>query len=263
MPTYRTADGAKLFYQVKGRECGNRPLVLVHGWCSNSTHWLAQTRHFSRRHRILLVDRRGMGRSETPGIGHTAAQHAQDIAAIAKQEGIKGAIVLGHAGGGPTTLELGGSYPKLARAIVMIDSAMYPLARLDDPKNLFGSLLAGMIDELESSKGKAALRKMYRGYFSKHCDKHLVKQAVDDALRTPLPVAVAELKQMAVSTADMARKVKQPTLWLTAAGVDQAFIQEQMAQVEFGQVVGAAHFPQMEVPVQTNAMLQNFIDRVR
>src|SRR5712692_1285195 len=38
MPTFRTEDGAELYYNVEGTERGNPPLIFIHGWCSNLTH---------------------------------------------------------------------------------------------------------------------------------------------------------------------------------------------------------------------------------
>ena len=126
MSNYDTEDGARLFYRVQGKDAGQPPLIMVHGWCSNLTHWDPVVKHFGRRHRILRIDRRGMGRSTTTGSGHTAEQHAADISEIAKLEGFRGAVVIGHAGGGPTTLELTRGYARLVKATVMIDSGMYP-----------------------------------------------------------------------------------------------------------------------------------------
>ena len=88
MPTFMTEDGAELSYKVEGNERGNPPLIFIHGWCSNLTHWQQQVSYFQDSHRILRMDRRGMGKSTTPGTGHTPAQHAADIAALARHEGL-------------------------------------------------------------------------------------------------------------------------------------------------------------------------------
>jgi pimeloyl-ACP methyl ester carboxylesterase len=74
MPTFKTEDGAELHYEVVGR--GAPPLILIHGWCSNLGHWEHQVRAFRDSHRILRLDRRGLGKSTTPGFGHTPEQHA-------------------------------------------------------------------------------------------------------------------------------------------------------------------------------------------
>lgn len=262
MPTFTTADGASLYYRLQGRGEGSAALIFVHGWCSNLTHFDPQARYFARRHRILRVDRRGMGRSSTPGSGHTARQHADDIAAVAREAGITRAIVVGHAGGGPATLEILRSHPRLARAGVLVDSGMYPEARLGDPGNAFGSVLTGMIEALSGPAARRAFRKMYGGFFGPKCDRAVKKRAVDDAMRTPLEVAIAELRGMAVSTEAIADGITKPVLWLTAAGVDESYIAAHLEKVQFGQVVGSGHFPQLEVPAQVNAMLETFITQL-
>jgi pimeloyl-ACP methyl ester carboxylesterase len=85
------------------------------------------------------------------------------------------------------------------------------------------------------------------------------RQAVSEAAKTPLPVAVDELRGMAVSTQKMADDIRQPVLWLTAAGIDQDYVRKHLANVQFAEVVGSGHFPQLEVPAQTNAMIETFI----
>jgi len=237
-------------------------MILIHGWCSNLEHWEPLVKHFARRHRIVCVDRRGLGRSTTPGTGHTAQQHAADIAAIAKSLDLRGAIAIGHAGGGPPTLELTRSYRRLVKATVMIDSGMYALPRLGNPKDPFGATLGSMIDALNGPNGKRAFKQMYRGYFSNKCDSGVRDRAIADAMRTPIPVAVDELRVMAVSTQALADDIRQPVLWLTANQVDQNYIGSHLKNVQFAQVVGSGHFPQLEVPAQTNAAIQTFIDQL-
>lgn len=261
MAYFKTTDDARLFYRLEGKRSSKAPvLVFIHGWCSNLEHWTPQSEYFRATHRVLRVDRRGMGKSSTPGKGHNGRQHAEDIAALLKHLGIRRAIAIGHAGGGPGTLELTRRYPRVIKAAVMVDSGMYPKASLNPPSG-FGLTLRPMLDAL-AADGHKALKTMYRGFFSARADKTMVKSAMEDALQTPLPVVVAELESLACNTQAMARQIKQPVLWLTAAGVDQAYISAQLKNVQFGQVVGSGHFPQMEVPDQTNAMIATFLDQL-
>lgn len=268
MPKLVTGDGAELYYRLQGKastssgKTAQPPMIFVHGWCSNLEHWAPQARYFGRTRQVLRLDRRGHGRSSTPGSGHTAAQHADDIAAVAKATGLGRAIVVGHAGGGPGTLEFIRRYPKRVKAAVLIDSGMYPEPRLNDPTSPFGAVLGPMIDALQSTRGRSAFKKMYSGYFSPKCAKEVARPAVAEAARTPLSVAVDELHGMAVSTEKMADDIAVPVLWLTAAGVDQAYIASHVGNVTFGQVVGSGHFPQLEVPEQTNAMIDAFASQL-
>jgi pimeloyl-ACP methyl ester carboxylesterase len=262
MPYFEN-DGARLYYRVQGKQgAGGPTLLFIHGWCSNATHWREQIRHFGKRYQILSLDRRGMGRSSTPGSGHTALQHAKDIEALLKFLKIRKTIAIGHAGGGPVTLEITRRNLKMVKAAVMIDSGLYPNASLETRKTPFAQLLGGMLDSLTAAGGKKAFKQMYQGFFGPKCPKSISRPVVLDATQTPLPTIVAEIDVMAVNTEGMADDINQPVLWLTAAPVDQNYISKHVANVQFCQVVGSGHFPQIEVPNQTNAAMETFIGQL-
>lgn len=262
MATLQRPDGTEIFYDVVGTETGQPPLVLIHGWCSNHEHWARQVEHFGRTHRILLLDRRGHGRSTTPGSGHDAVTHAADIAAVTEAAGLKGVVAIGHAGGGSGTLEFIRANPNLVRAGVLVDTGLYAMPTLNDPKSPFGNVVGQMITALKGSDSKAAFETMYSGYFNTKGDRAANAQAVADAAKTPDAVKIAELEGMIVDTAAIADGISQPILWLTAHGVDQGFIRAHLKNVDFAEVYGANHFPQFEQPAQTNAMIETFLSRI-
>ena len=264
MSTLVRPDGTQIFYKLMGKETGRPPLVFIHGWCSNHTHWLHQTKHFAKTHRVLLLDRRGHGKSTTSGTSHTAEGHAADFLAVTKAAGLKGVVAIGHAGGGAGTLEFIRANPKLVKAGVLVDTTLSSLpagggSPADTP---FGKLVAGMVEQLRGPKSKSVFKAMYSGYFNDKGDKAANAQAVAEAALTPVEVQVAELQGLIIDTAAIADGIKQKVLWLTAAGADQAFIRAHLENVAFAQVYGANHFPQFEQPAQTNAMLETFIARL-
>ena len=168
------------------------------------------------------------------------------------------AIVVGHAGGGPATLELARSYPQLARAVVMVDSLIGPKANFDDPKDPTGAALNGLIDRIEGKKGAAAFKQIYSAYFSAHAGA-VGRRALAEAMKTPREVAAAELRSLGIDTQAIAMQLKQPVLWLTVNVADQGSVGKSFRNVQFGQAVGSGHFPHLEVPDQTNAMIERFV----
>jgi pimeloyl-ACP methyl ester carboxylesterase len=266
MPTLRRPDGARIFYKVTGKDTGRPPLVFVHGWCSNHEIWRHQVRHFGKQHRLLLLDRRGQGRSTTSGAGHDPAGHAADIAAVTAATGFEGVVAIGHAGGSAGTMEFMRRNPSLARAGVIVDSYLYPQPRRDDPNSLFGSFFSGMIDTLHGPEAEKAFREWYTSYFDGTYDRATVERIVDAAAQTATSVKIAELEGLLVDTAAIARGITQPVLWLMAGMLqeaqDKAMIADNLKQVGFAQVYGAAHFPQFEQPAQTNAMIETFLARL-
>jgi pimeloyl-ACP methyl ester carboxylesterase len=262
MGTFTTKDRATLHFEVRGRDKGREPLVFVHGWCSNISHWRFQVDHFAKNRKILCIDRRGQGKSTTPGSGHNAKQHAQDIADVVKSCGLRNVVVVGHAGGGAGTLSFLSQYPRLVKAGVMIEAGMYPAPRLHNAKSPLGMLLGSMLDELKSSGGDVAFKAMYASFFDPKCDPQIVKKVIGEAANTPMAVIQAELRGIIVSTQHIAKSIAQPILWLTAEAVDQVQIAKQLKRVCFAQTVGSGHFPQLEVPGQVNAMIDTFCDQL-
>jgi pimeloyl-ACP methyl ester carboxylesterase len=254
MPTHTTRDETRIFYRLRGR--GRPALVFVHGWCSRLEHWDAQVRQFARRHRVLAVDRRGHGRSGVPPGGYTVEQHASDLAEVMRAAKLRGAVVVAHAGGGPAALAR--SHPELVRALVLVDSRIGPAARLDDPADPAGAAFGAILERLAGPNGAHELRTMYAGFFSPRAGR-AGKRAVAEAMETPLAVAVAELRSLVIDTEAIAREVAQPVLWMSAALADQPALASVFRSVQFGQVVGSGHFPQIEVPEQVDAMIERFL----
>ncbi|HUA35688.1 MAG TPA: alpha/beta hydrolase [Candidatus Binataceae bacterium] len=262
MATLTRPDGTRIYYLLSGKDMGKPPLVMIHGWCSSHELWASQVKHFGKRHRILLLDRRGHGKSTTSGTGHDAATHASDIAAVTIAAGLRGVVAIGHAGGGAGTLEFIRANPRLIKAGVLVDTSLTPLPKLGDPSSPFGNALGQMIESLKGPKSKSAFKAMYSRYFNSRGDRAANARAVAQAALTPDAVKIAELEGLVVDTAAIADGIKQPVLWLTASQADQSFIRSHLKDVGFAQVYGANHFPQFEQPAQTNAMLETFLSRI-
>ena len=262
MATLTRPDGTQIFYQLVGKQTGKPPLVLIHGWCSRHEVWAHQVRYFGKKHRILLLDRRGHGRSTTSGTGHDAATHAADIAAVAVAAGLRNVVAIGHAGGGAGTLEFIRANPRLVKAGVLIDTSLGALPRLGDPGRPFGNVLAQMIDTLKGPESKPAFKEMYERYFNSRGDRRANARAVADAAKTPDAVKIAELEGLVVDTSAIADEIAQPVLWMTAGAADQSFIRSHLKNVGFAQVYGSNHFPHFEQPAQANAMIETFLSRI-
>jgi len=208
---------------------------------------------------VLAIDRRGHGQSDVTERGYTAKQHAADLARVARTERIRSAVVVGHAGGGPATLEFARSYPHLVKAVMLVDTHVSPRTSRGDPGKGPRTGLGGLIDALEGDRGPAAFEAMYRSFFSKHAGP-IARHAVAEAKQIPLTVAKAELASMAISIEAIARALTQPVLWVTVANADEDRLPAIFRNVQFGRVVGSRHFPHLEVPEQINALIERFLD---
>ncbi len=109
MPT-TAASGLRIHYELAGTPEGP-PIVLVHGYTANAnTQWKIPgwVDFLAPRHRILLVDLRGHGKSEKPHERekYSLALMAADVLAAMDAAAIPRADVMGYSMGSMVTMEL-------------------------------------------------------------------------------------------------------------------------------------------------------------
>ena len=77
-----------------------KPLVLLHGNGEDSSYWKAQIPELTRFYRVIAVDSRGHGASETGAQGLSFALMAEDLKRVLDARGVKKAHFLGFSDGG-------------------------------------------------------------------------------------------------------------------------------------------------------------------
>jgi pimeloyl-ACP methyl ester carboxylesterase len=103
MPTVEHA-GASLHYEQHGHH--GDPVLLIMGLGVDSTFWLRQTPLFAERHRVIVLDNRGVGRSSKPVGPYSIRLLAEDARAVLDAAGIARAHVVGLSMGGMIAQEL-------------------------------------------------------------------------------------------------------------------------------------------------------------
>ena len=111
----------------------NPALVLIHGITDNRAMWQPLIDRLAAEHRVLAVDLRGHGQSET-GDAYDPVSYATDVVETAASLGITDAIVVGHSLGGVVASAVAAI--SLCRAVVNIDQPL----RLSGFKEVLGQL---------------------------------------------------------------------------------------------------------------------------
>lgn len=116
---WTTVNDLRTFYTSSGR--GGRPIVLVHGWCDDSTGWTRLIADLEPDHLIIAPDLRGHGHSESIDGSYTPFVMADDVQALLEQLSVTDAVVVGHSLGGLVASIMGVQRPDLASQLVLLD----------------------------------------------------------------------------------------------------------------------------------------------
>lgn len=102
-------------------ECGSGPpLLLVHGLLVTGEMFEPVLAHFATRHRVIVPDLRGHGRSRGLPPPCTASQLAADLARLLDHLGVNSTAVLGYSQGGAIAQQLILDFPGRCDRLVLV-----------------------------------------------------------------------------------------------------------------------------------------------
>jgi aminoacrylate hydrolase len=110
-----------LYFEEHGPTDG-RPLILSAGLGGAGAYWRPNLEALAGRHRVILYDQRGTGRSDRVlPMDHTVDQMADDVLKLMAALGIERADFVGHALGGAIGLTLAAEAPERLGKLVVVN----------------------------------------------------------------------------------------------------------------------------------------------
>ncbi|HKW48753.1 MAG TPA: alpha/beta hydrolase, partial [Gemmatimonadaceae bacterium] len=116
IPSDVAASREDLYFTEMG---SGQPLLLVHGLMVTGHMFAKVAEPFAKRHRVIMPDLRGHGRSRTLPPPHTVAQLAADLARLLDRLGIESTAVLGYSQGGAVAQQFAIDYPERCTRLVL------------------------------------------------------------------------------------------------------------------------------------------------
>jgi pimeloyl-ACP methyl ester carboxylesterase len=116
------ANGVRLYYEVRG---DGPPLTLIEGIGYASWMWFRQVDALAARHRLVIYDNRGVGRSEGPPVPYSVRDLADDLVRLLDGLGVERTHLLGVSAGGFIAQQFALSYPDRVEKLVLVATAMY------------------------------------------------------------------------------------------------------------------------------------------
>lgn len=126
MPWLELPD-LRLHYRCLG---AGSPLLMLHSLASSGDDWAFQEPAFSARHRLILPDLRGFGRSDKPLGPYRIGQMAEDMRALLRHLGIDRCHLLGFSMGGAVAFQLATDEPARFASLTVVNAL--PSYQVDD-----------------------------------------------------------------------------------------------------------------------------------
>ncbi len=112
-------NGIDLFYSITGLETGDW-LLLIPGFASDTTTWALMLPELAKKYRVLGLDNRDSGQSDSIEIPYSMTEMARDAAALLAQLEIQAVHVIGHSMGGQIAQELALLHPGQVKSLTLI-----------------------------------------------------------------------------------------------------------------------------------------------
>jgi 3-oxoadipate enol-lactonase len=261
------ADGTRLHYDLAGKRDGT-PVLMIQGLGVDSRGWALQRPRFGRKHRLLLMDNRGVGRSDCPPGPYDLVEMAGDAIACLDAAGIERAHVVGASMGGVIAQVLGVLYPERVRSLTLACTACrHHQWRRELLEEWANDVSVHGMRALVTSEGMQWLigPRLQRRFGA------FINVLGPLVLQTKPQAFVAQVRgilDMSDSMRDDLHQITAPTLVITGTQDsltpvgDAEELHELISTSRLVLLSGAAHGIMAETPIAFNAAVMSFLDEI-
>ena len=248
---------------------GRPPIVFVHGFACAHADWDDQVAYFSPRHQTVAVDLRGHGAS--PGVPAVCSMErfGADVADVLRALDLPPAILVGHSMGCRVVLEAALQVPAQTAGVILVDGSQFAPAMAPVLREAFATadgyakLTGGFFKDMFTAKTDPAIASAVAARAAA-LPSSLGARLLTDLLRydvTRLTASLAGLRvpvlalQSTFSDEYRARRPMQPAQTTPYLDMLRAHVPDLRCAV----VPDTGHFPQIDEPALTNALIEDFI----
>lgn len=235
---------------------GSPSMLFLHGWMCDHSYFAPQFSHYSPRTKVVSLDLRGHGESDTPDpidVAYSVETLADDAAAVATAAGLERIVVVGHSLGALVALAHAAADQRV-EAVIMIDPSPFT----DDAvKQYFVEAAPDC-----ASDADGAWRRAFLGGAFLPTDSVRRAEIMRDLPAKRADVAAAlllSLGQFHGAAALAGLQVPVLSLGSASPANPPEDLKRLYSAITVGQTVGAGHFNHLEVPDQVNAMIDRFL----
>ena len=250
-------------------------MVFVHGFACTHIDWQSQLDHFSTTRTVLACDLRGHGATPASPAECSIETYGADVTALLASENLPPAILVGHSMGCRVVMQAYLNAPEKVAGVVLVDGSRLGFGDPSTAERV-------MNEQLKATGYGSFARKFFESMFIVGSDPRLKDIIVSRALELPAPIGGALIPRMvgwdarysesALSSVRVPLMVVQSTTMNaervrvalspgdSSPWLDLVRSRAPGARIEI--IPGVGHFPQLDVPAQVNALLEDFAARL-
>ncbi|MGE0765386.1 MAG: alpha/beta fold hydrolase [Hyphomicrobiaceae bacterium] len=250
---------------------GRPPLVFVHGFGCARSDWDAMVAYFKGRHETIAVDLGAHGTSPgTPDHGRLDT-HGADVARLLEALDLPPAVIFGHSMGTRVAMDAATRQPERVKAVVLVDGSRYGETGSTSYLKRARALEAAGYQPFI----RAAFDAMFSPGFDKTKSEPVVQRALDrdeaicgrlfadigryDAENLERLVGGIKVPMLALQTTRHTPEGKRVTIKPGDTSDYLDFLRRMKPDVQVEIIPNIGHFPQLEKPAETNAIIARFL----
>jgi pimeloyl-ACP methyl ester carboxylesterase len=249
-----------------------RPVVFVHGFGCDLIDWDSQVAHLSQNYQTIAVDLRGHGSSPGAATDCSIERYGADVAELMRALALPPAVLVGHSLGCRVVAEAALQAPAHTAGVVLVDGSQFASAMEATLNATFAQpngyeiMVAGMFRDMFHAKADRGIAAAVAARVQRlpHAvgEKMLLDLQRYDTMRQTTSLGCLRVPVMAIQTtyANEKRERKSLQAGQTTPYLDMLRGAVPSARIEVIEETG--HFPQLEEPARTNALLDSFLASV-
>jgi pimeloyl-ACP methyl ester carboxylesterase len=111
---------------MDSRGSGDTPVLFLHSFAGDCTHWSAVLEALAPRRRVVAFDFAGHGHSPAARGKYSIRRLAQDVVAVANAQHLEHFVLVGHSMGALVAAEVAATAPQRVQKLILVDSPPVP-----------------------------------------------------------------------------------------------------------------------------------------